>query len=258
MPPEWNRVSTEPIAGSKLMHSKYVIRDGGTPSATVFMGSTNFTDDAWARQENNVLLLPSQALCAYYETDFGELWSSGEISGTGAGDFGTVSQDGLEVGVAFSPGEGKRIDAEIAGLISGAKESIHIASMVITSDAILSALAKVLEEGRVPVRGIYDGSEMKASVDQMKKSGRSTAKLQQIEALEKVLVAKPSSPYSPGGIHNFMHNKLLVADEKVLTGSHNFSLSAQENAENAILAMDSGLAAKYRAYVERLVSKYGK
>jgi phosphatidylserine/phosphatidylglycerophosphate/cardiolipin synthase-like enzyme len=252
----WEDVATESIAGQKLMHSKYVIRDGHTYDAAVLMGSTNFTDDAWTRQDNNVLILESPQLSAYYETDFDELWASGDISGTGVNDYGTISRDGLNADIAFSPGEGKRIDSEIAEMILGAHDSIHIASMVITSDTILNALSQVLEAGRVPLRGIFDGPEMKSSEKQMEKSARSATKVQQIEQLRQALVVKNSHPYTPDGVHDFMHDKLVVADDVVLTGSHNFSLSAEHNAENAIRIRDGNLAEKYRDYVERLIAQY--
>ena len=38
-----------------LMHHKYIVLDGGTPQAQVWTGSTNFTDESWALQENNIL-----------------------------------------------------------------------------------------------------------------------------------------------------------------------------------------------------------
>lgn len=254
----WDKVAAESIAGSKLMHSKYVIRDSHTEGGAVLMGSTNFTDDAWTRQDNNVLILESPQLCVYYETDFNELWANANIYNTGVNDFGTISRDGLNADIAFSPGEGRRIDAEIAQMILNANVSIHIASMVITSDTILNALSQVLDAGRVPVRGIFDGPEMKTSEEAMMKSARSATKVQQIEQLRQVLVAKRSTPFTEHGVHNFMHNKLIVADDVVLTGSHNFSLSAEHNAENAILIRDGNLAEKYRNYVERLIKKYSE
>jgi phosphatidylserine/phosphatidylglycerophosphate/cardiolipin synthase-like enzyme len=254
--------ATEAIAGSKLMHSKYVIVDGHTDQAAVWMGSTNFTDDAWTHQDNNILVLDSPSLSAFYETDFNELWANGDIAGTGVNDFGTITRDGLNVDVAFSPGEGRRIDKEIAELIADAQESVHIASMVITSNTILDALTGILEAGRVPVRGVFDGPEMHTSEAQMEKStGKASAtKVAQIEQLRKVLVEKksrPFDPHHPNALHNFMHNKLVVVDDALVTGSHNFSLSAEHNAENAILLRDPKLAEKYRAYVEQLVEKYG-
>jgi phosphatidylserine/phosphatidylglycerophosphate/cardiolipin synthase-like enzyme len=64
-------IEIKPIDGhGHLMHSKYVIRDGMTPEAAVWMGSANFTDGAWSLQENNVLILNSPDLAQYYETDF--------------------------------------------------------------------------------------------------------------------------------------------------------------------------------------------
>lgn len=262
-PIEWTDVAAESIEGSKLMHSKYVIVDGHTDAAAVWMGSTNFTDDAWTHQDNNVLVLESPALSAYYETDFNELWATGNIGGTGVNDFGTVSTDGLNVDVAFSPGEGRRIDAEIASLIASAQESVHIASMVVTSNTILAALSQVIETGRVKVTGIFDGPEMASSEHQMQKSSgaASATKIAQIEQLRKVLVAKKSTPFdpkNPTGLHNFMHDKVVAVDDVVITGSHNFSLSAEHNAENAVLVRDGNLAEKYRGYVEKLVKRYGR
>ena len=247
-------VALKPIAGSKLMHSKYVLRDGHTEHGAVLMGSANFTDDAWTRQDNNVMVLHSPALCAFYETDFSELWASGNIAGTGVNDFGPLNRDGLHGEIAFSPGEGKFIDDEITKLIDSAERSIHIASMVITSDKILAALERVMEAGRVPLHGIFDGPEMHSAESQM----TSATKRATIDRLRKVLAGKRSTPYSDNGVHDFMHNKLVVVDDTVLTGSHNFSLSAQHNAENTILLRDPTLAAKYRDYVSTLVKKYGQ
>ena len=45
------------------MHHKYVVRDGGTPTGAVWTGSTNFTDDSWRLQENNIVRLDSPELC---------------------------------------------------------------------------------------------------------------------------------------------------------------------------------------------------
>jgi phosphatidylserine/phosphatidylglycerophosphate/cardiolipin synthase-like enzyme len=87
----------------------------------------------------------------------------------------------------------------------------------------------------------------------------SKQKVLQIEEIRKVLVAKKSQrfdPKNPSGLHNLMHNKVVVVDDSVITGSNNFSLSAEHNAENAILFRDAGLAREYRTYVEDLVSKY--
>ncbi|WP_137816961.1 phospholipase D-like domain-containing protein [Gandjariella thermophila] len=143
----------------KLMHNKYAVRDPGSATAAVWTGSANFTDAAWSRQENNILRIISPALAAVYERDFTQLWSTGDIIGTGAGDRGETDVNSARVDWAFAPAEGRSIDADLAGLVRAASGRVVIASMVITSHGVLAALADAVARG-VPLGGIYDGGEM--------------------------------------------------------------------------------------------------
>jgi phosphatidylserine/phosphatidylglycerophosphate/cardiolipin synthase-like enzyme len=59
------------------------------------------------------------------------------------------------------------------------------------------------------------------------------------------------------GRHDFMHNKVLVIDDTVITGSYNFSRSAQFNAENILFIESAGVAAEYSGYIDHLLEKYG-
>jgi phosphatidylserine/phosphatidylglycerophosphate/cardiolipin synthase-like enzyme len=70
------------------------------------------------------------------------------------------------------------------------------------------------------------------------------------------LIGKNSTPYTPAGRHNFMHNKVLVIDDTVITGSYNFSRSAQFNAENILFIESGPLTDAYSAYIDHLVKKY--
>src|SRR6266481_9773791 len=67
------------IAGMKLMHSKFIVRD----RASVWTGSTNMTDDAFTLMENNVVEIDSPALAAYYVEDFEQLWEKENFENTG-------------------------------------------------------------------------------------------------------------------------------------------------------------------------------
>src|SRR5438445_6782018 len=58
------------IAGMKLMHSKFIVRD----RESVWTGSTNMTDDAFTLMENNIVEISSQASASYYAQNFEELW----------------------------------------------------------------------------------------------------------------------------------------------------------------------------------------
>jgi phosphatidylserine/phosphatidylglycerophosphate/cardiolipin synthase-like enzyme len=254
-------VEVKPITGGdprmpRLMHHKYVLRDGRGPAGAVWTGSTNFTDDSWTLQENNILRLEAPELCGYFETDFDELWTRGDIATTGTNDTGTVGVGGRPVGVAFSPGEGRAIDHEIAQRISTARRRLKICSMLITSGTILGALGDVLHHGRVrDYGGVYDRTQMESVVRQWRGQPNEW-KIAAFQFVSAGLSGKRSTPYAPSTPHDFMHNKIVVADDTVITGSYNLSHSATENAENVLMIRDAGLADRYAAYVDGLVQRY--
>ena len=75
------------------------------------------------------------------------------------------------------------------------------------------------------------------------------------------LVRKNSLPFDrnkPHQPHNFMHNKLVIADDVVVTGSFNLSNHAMGNAENVLLIPDAGIASKYEAYIQQVMTRYGR
>jgi phosphatidylserine/phosphatidylglycerophosphate/cardiolipin synthase-like enzyme len=240
----------------KLMHHKYVIRDGKTSSGAVWTGSTNFTDDSWTYQENNIVRVESAELCSYFENDFEELWSRGDIATTGAHDTGTVRVGPTTVEVSFAPGEGRSIDHEVAHYIITARRRLKICSMLITSGAILGALGDALHHRRVAdLGGVYDRTQMESVFDQW----RGTPAEWKIDAFKQVagrLAGKRSTPYTPSGRHDFMHNKVLVCDDVVITGSYNLSHSATENAENVLFLHDHDLAERFNSYIEGLTKRY--
>jgi phosphatidylserine/phosphatidylglycerophosphate/cardiolipin synthase-like enzyme len=53
-----------------------------------------------------------------------------------------------------------------------------------------------------------------------------------------------------------MRNKVLVIDDTVITGSYNFSRSAEFNAENILFINSAPLAETYGRYIDHLVQKY--
>jgi phosphatidylserine/phosphatidylglycerophosphate/cardiolipin synthase-like enzyme len=251
-----SEVLDEPIAGSHLMHSKYIVRDVHTRHASVLMGSANFTTDAWTHQENNIVQLDSAPLAAHYETDFQELWSTGRIESTGVHDIGQVHVGGHLVDLGFSPGEGHGIEAHIAGLIAGARQRIKVCSMILSSHAILGALSDALHAARVSsFSGIYDATQMHGIVSRWDKTGNPAATT--FGSLATHWVGKKSTPYSPTAMHDFMHNKVVVCDNAVVTGSFNFSANATHNAENCLTLHSAALADAYSDYIDALVTAYG-
>ncbi|MDQ3313715.1 MAG: phospholipase D-like domain-containing protein [Verrucomicrobiota bacterium] len=54
-----------------------------------------------------------------------------------------------------------------------------------------------------------------------------------------------------------MHNKILLVDDTVITGSCNFSRSAQFNAETILFIESAALAETYSVHIDKLMQKYG-
>jgi phosphatidylserine/phosphatidylglycerophosphate/cardiolipin synthase-like enzyme len=247
------------IAGMKLMHNKFIVRD----RQSVWTGSTNMTDDAFTLMENNILEIDSSPLANYYAQDFDQLWEKENFDNTG--NIQTVpvpltfSGQPATARVMFSPGCGLEIDSEVAKRVRSARRRVRICSLLINSGTLISALGDLLRGGRAAVDGIYDRTQMADVYRQWQEVPQNRWK---IDALKNIigragLVGKNSTPYTPTGRHDFMHNKVLVVDDSVITGSYNFSRSAQFNAENILFIESAPLAEAYSGYIDHLMRKYG-
>ena len=246
------------IAGLKLMHSKFIVRD----RESVWTGSTNLTDDAFTLMENNILELHSPALANSYSQDFEQLWEKENFENTGKIQTEPVplsfSGQTATARVMFSPGCGLEIDGEIARRVRAAQRRVRICSLLINSGTLIGELGSLLREGRIAVDGIYDRTQMADVYVQWQEVPSNRWK---IGALHEIiaragLVGKNSTPYTPTGRHDFMHNKVLIIDDTVITGSYNFSRSAQFNAENILFIESPALAETYSHYIDHLKSKY--
>ena len=246
------------IAGMKLMHSKFILRD----RQSVWTGSTNMTDDAFTKMENNIVVIDSPSLTNYYAQDFEQMWEKENFENTGNIRTQpvpiTFAEKPAEVRVMFSPGCGYEIDTEIARRVRAAQRRVRICSLLLNSGTLISELGNLLKAGRVQVDGIYDRTQMAEVYVQWQEVPTNRWK---IGALQEIiaragLVGKNSTPYSPTGVHDFMHNKVLVIDDTVITGSYNFSRSAEFNAENILFIESAPLAETYCVYIDHLVQKY--
>ena len=243
-----------------LMHNKYILRDVDSADAAVFTGSSNYTNNSWGLQDNNLLCLRSQQLASYYAKDFTELWSHGKIvNSTGYRDTGTVRLNDVPVTIAFTPGESPTVLKEIVGAIAAARNRLYVASVVLSSGPILAALSEAIDRG-LPLGGLYDGPQMDQVERQWKAANVGTDKLNTWQKVARHLVRKNSIPFdrqNQSQPHNFMHNKLVVADQIVVTGSFNLSNHAMGNAENVVLIQDAAIAELYAKFIQRLMASYG-
>ncbi|MFO7572398.1 MAG: phospholipase D-like domain-containing protein [Gaiellaceae bacterium] len=248
-------VPTRGIAGiPDLMHHKFVVLDG----RTVWTGSTNWTDDSWARQENVVAVVRSEEIAYAYSLAFEQLWKAGTVEGTGTAEPRPEDVDGARVRAWFCPGHGEALAHRIAKHVGKARQRVRIASPVITSGPILATLVEVVNERRCDLAGVVDDTQVDEVFGQWKANGVSEWK---IPLLHRVLEGaafsgKSSTRWSPDAVHDVMHAKVVVADDTAFVGSFNLSRSGERNAENVLEIRDAAVADRLAAFVDDVRSRY--
>lgn len=255
LPPEIVRAVSGP---NQLMHHKYVVRDG----SLVWTGSLNLSDDSMSRMENIIVVAASRPLAAAYRRNFDQLWDSRQVETSLAVVTDPVPLqaygDLAQTIVAFSPGQGMELNDEIAERIGRAERRIIFCSMLVTSSRILRALVSQVDRASVDVSGVYDRTQMTGVLDQWRERQDLSWKIDAFERLTEGdrLIGKDSEPFRPGHSHNFMHNKTLVIDDAVITGSYNLSHAAQTNAENVLMIESAALADEVARYTDGLKIRF--
>lgn len=158
-------------------------------------------------------------------------------------DQGSIKADSVlpeNIELCFTPPSG--CAAVIVKAISKARESIYVQAYGMTSPAIVEALIKAQSKG-VKVRILLNKSNLK---DKWSKMGTL------LEADIDVGIDKVSG---------IAHNKVMILDKRiVITGSFNFTRSADSrNAENVIIIDDSVVAKQYlQNWLSRRVKNQSK
>ena len=248
-------IPTRGVAGvPDLMHHKFVVRDG----EAVWTGSTNWTDDSWSRQENVIVTVESREIAYAYTLAFGQLWESGVVEHSGDVDPRPEEVGGSRVRAWFCPEHGEALSHRVAKHIGKARSRVRIASPVLTSGPILATLVEVVNEGRCSVAGVVDDTQVDQVFVQWKTNGVSEWK---IPLLRRVIEGaqfsgKTSIPWSPSSTHDFMHAKVVVADDTTFVGSFNFSRSGERNGENVLEIHDPAIANELAAFIDEVRTRY--
>jgi len=248
-------VPTRGIAGiPDLMHHKFAVRDG----EAVWTGSTNWTDDSWSRQENVIVTVESREIAYAHTLAFGQLWERGVVEGTGKVDPRPEDVGGARVRAWFTPEHGEALSHRVAKHIGRARERIRVASPVLTSGPILGTLVEVVNEQRCDVAGVVDDTQVDQVFGQWRTNGVSAWK---IPLLRRILEGAPfsgkvSTRWQPDSVHDFMHAKVVVADDTSFVGSFNFSRSGERNAENVLEIRDRGVADRLARFVDEIRARY--
>ena len=237
-----------------LMHHKYVVRDRDA----VWSGSTNWTDDSWTREENVIVVVESTGIAIRFQEDFAQLWKKRTVAASGRVSTDPIGVGDVPVRTWFSPKRGEKLAHRIAKLIGGAERRVRVASPVISSGPILGTLAEVAADGKVDLAGVVDATQIAEVLEQWRRNGNMSWKGPSLRFLleRPTFTGKRSTPYAPGAVHDYMHAKVVVADDTVFIGSFNLSHSGETNAENVLEIADAALAERMAGFVDSIRVRY--
>ncbi len=224
-----------PILGDRregLMHNKFVIID----RSQVWTGSMNFTTTDGYLNDNNLVQVKSSPLAEDYTIEFNEMFQD-DLFGPeirAATPYPELKVEGVPIEVYFSPDDG--VDEHLIDLIQSAEQSIYFMAFSFTSDSIAEAILERAQNG-VIVAGVLEESQVESNIgsdyDRFRQAG-----------LDIRLDGNPRN----------MHHKVIIFDEKtVVTGSYNFSNSAENvNDENVLVFYDPQISDLFITEFERI------
>jgi phosphatidylserine/phosphatidylglycerophosphate/cardiolipin synthase-like enzyme len=157
----------------------------------------------------------------------------------------------------FCPGRAQSLVHRIARAMGRAQRRIRIASPIITAAPILGTLVEIANDARIDLAGVVDATQMRDVARQWDAQHRRWKRHLMTALLESASISgKPSTPWSPTSVHDFMHAKVAVTDDKAFIGSYNLSHAGEENAENVLEIDDPALAARLATFVDQVRARY--
>ncbi len=238
--------------GTDIMHNKFVIIDRDSENnAWLITGSANHTPDNLTVDPNNMVFIQDKQLALAYTTEFEEMWGSTtatpNLSNSKFGDAKTDNTPhtftigGKIVELYFSPSD--NTSAHIETIINTAATDFCFAIFTFIHNGIGDAVVNVHNSGAT-VKGIienvsYFGSEYNS------------------------LLSAGIPVLSHENIPNSFHHKYGVADATspssgpvVITGSHNWTNSAEDDYdENTLIIHDGQVAAMF---YEEFMTRYNE
>ncbi len=215
-----------------FMHDKFIVVDG----AIVWTGSTNVTENCLFRNNNNALRIESEPLAVDYAREFEEMFTSHLFGGGAprATPYPQVDVKGTSVECYFAPEDD--VQEEILDELQPAQRAIDFMAFSFTSKPIAETMAQRIPAG-VRVRGVFE----------RRNAGSTYSK-------DEYLSSQGAQIYLDDNPHTMHHKVIIVDASTVITGSYNFSQSAEErNDENVLIIHSPDIAKAYEQEFERLL-----
>ncbi|QTN37842.1 T9SS type A sorting domain-containing protein [Cryomorphaceae bacterium] len=225
-------VLERPDGQAGIMHNKFVVVDADdVNNSWVLTGATNWTPGQLFDDPNDLLIIQDQSLARTYELEMDEMWGGSQATPNASNaKWGADKLDntphqfkigGIPTQCYFSPSDG--VTGKIVETIETTQERADFAVMTFTRDECADALIDVNGQFGKSVQGIIEnindqGGEYQTLID---------AGIPVVDA---------------SAVSNIMHHKYIIIDydrffdAKILTGSHNWSSSAENsNDENTLI-----------------------
>jgi len=198
-----------------LMHNKMIIVDG----ATLFMGSWNMSYNDTFRNDNNLLKVTDKTLIANYQAKFNELFVDKRF-GTKAKVGAQTQQltiDGTPVANYFSPVD--NVIDKLVARVNGARHSIKFMAFTYTQKDLANAMIARSRAG-LEVEGVIENRGASQGAAPSLYCANIPAKLD-------------------GNKYTMHHKVIIIDDQTVVTGSFNFTQSADDANDDNVLIIDS-------------------
>ena len=229
-----------------IMHNKFAVFDALAENQDVpwvWTGSLNISYEQVNTDAQNILFIQDKALALVYLTEFEEMWGGTDIiPNYSKSKFGAEKTDntphelrigGNRVECYFSPSD--NANQKIIDAINTADNDLNVETMVITRTDIALAIKNAYNRGtevHVLTNYVNDNSE----------------------TVNNILNELPAGKFIFDDVSNgILHHKLAIidanfaaSDPQVITGSHNWSNSANDrNDENTLIIHNADIANQY-------------
>jgi hypothetical protein len=237
-----------------IMHNKFFIFDARDSIATndwLWTGSFNVTSTevGW---KNNIIEINDPTITQAYKIEFEEMWGgSGDTPNPANAKFGNQKTDntphsfnigGREVEVYFSPSDGTT--QKIINNVNLSNHSIYFALLVFTRSDIRVAMSdRFYTFGVTDQRGIINDINSQGS------------QYTELQAFAEVFPNVAPTLHHKYAIFDASYPE---SDPTVLTGSHNWSSSAEnDNDENTVIIKDVYIANQYMQEFKKRYNEVG-
>ncbi len=224
-----------PMLGDRsqgLMHDKFLVID----HTDVWTGSMNFTNDGAYNDNNNLIHIRSREVADDYEAEFNQMFVQDKFGShkVAVSPNPRVTINGTPMDIYFSPED--HIQAALVELLDNAQTSISFLAYSFTADPLGEAIRRRADAG-IKVSGVME-------TDQVASNGGTEYDAFRAAGLDVRLDAN----------QGLMHHKFMIIDGQiVVTGSYNFSASAETtNDENVLVIYDPDIARQYQKEFQRV------